>query len=83
MQLVRIQPQGATGVGLGPPGETALRKSLLAHPKTLPVAGQTLDGVATARAENKECPGKRIARKGLTAQGRQAIDALAIIPSSE
>ena len=83
MQLMRIQAQARTGLGAGPSGEAALRKALLENPKTLSVVGQTLDGVAAARAEDKERPAKWVAGEDLAAQGGQPINAFAVIPSSE
>src|SRR5436305_4858858 len=79
MQLMWIQAQGRTRIGFGPSGEAALRESLLAETEPLPVVGQTLDGMATARAEYKKRPAKRLARQCLTAERGQAIDAFAEI----
>ena len=75
---MRIQAQGR-GVALGPACEAALRKSLLADPEALPVVGQNLDGVATARAEDEKRSAERIAREGLTAEGSQTVYAFAKI----
>ena len=83
MQLMRVQAQGSTGAGFGPPREAALRKPLLQNPKALAVIGQTLDGVPTTRTKDEERTGLRVATQCLTAERCQAINAFTVIPSSE
>jgi hypothetical protein len=72
---MRIQAQAGVRVGFGPAGEPALREPFLTNPKPLPVVSQTLDGVAAARAENKERAAERVAGQYLTTKSRQTIDA--------
>jgi hypothetical protein len=75
MQLMRVQAQGSTGAGFGPPREAALRKPLLQNPKALAVVGQTLDGVPTTRTEYEERTGLRVVTQCLTTERGQAINA--------
>jgi len=83
MQLMRVQAQGGTGGGFGPAREAPLRKPFLQNPKALAIVRQTLDGMATTRTEYEERTGLRIAPQGLTAERRQTINALAVIPLTE
>ena len=74
-----IQAQSAVAIDFGPSCEAPLRKPFLAEPKTLTVIDQTFDGVTTTRTKDEERAAKRIARKGLTAESRQTVDAFAEI----
>src|SRR2546427_7852919 len=79
MQLMRIQTQRAAALRLGPAAEAALREPLLAQPKALAVIDETLEGVAPARAEDKERAPQRVAGQRLAAERGQPVDAFAEI----
>ena len=78
-QLVRGQPLCVSIRSRGPPGETALRKPLLAEPKPLAVVHKDFQRCRLAIAEDEDRSDERVVLQSFLAEPRQGIDSPAEI----
>ena len=78
LRLVGAQ-LGGYPLSLGPPAESAFRKPLLSHPKTIPVITDDPYGFLTATSKDEDTAGEGVFAEALLAEPHKRIDALATI----